>query len=88
MMVLERAGRRSVWTLPSQPLRGVGNIPILRLKMHTPNTSGGGLHTVESYWGSRLDLTTSSCLLEDSGKSPDQSLRIPRGVIWCMRPDL
>lgn len=35
-----------------------------------------------------LVLTTRSSFLEDSGKFSNQSLRILRGLIWYMRPDL
>lgn len=35
-----------------------------------------------------LVLTTRSFLLEDSGKFFNQALRIPRGLIWYMRPNL
>lgn len=58
-----------------------GNVDLLR-------QTGAYTQRSEQLARGSLVLTTRSSLLEDSGKFSNQSLRIPRGLIWYMRPNM
>lgn len=58
-----------------------GNVDLLR-------QTGACTQRSEHLARGSLVLSTCSFLLEDSGEFFNQALRIPRGLIWYMRPDL
>lgn len=68
--------------------RGVRSIPSHDWECGPAASDGACIQRSEQLARGSLVLTMCSFLLEDSGKFSNQALRIPRGLIWYMRPDL